>query len=137
MPILHARALSLAIRFELHEHPEHVVQELIEEVGEDATVFPYSIRTYVEVDGEQLGVISTAEIQADATSIPRIRFDVASGLRGVGGITSGVRASIERTIDRLTAFPFVEVASPFDELEPEPPEPPPGLTVWERLMADD
>ena len=135
MPVLKADAKTLTIRFELHEQPEHVVRELVEEVGEDAEVLPYSIRTFVEVDGKQLGVISRGKIEVDATSIPRIHFDIAHGLDPNTPITARLRNSIQQTVERLRAFPFVAAFTPFNQ--PQEPEPPPGLTVWERLMADD
>ena len=140
MPVLHTDVRALTLRFELHEQPESVVQELVEEVGEDADLFPYTIQTFVEVDGEKLGVISSVEVQVDThTMIPRVCVKVAEGLTvsdfGRTIASEDLRNSIRNTVEKLLAFRFVEVSSPYTERHE--PEHPPGLTVWERLMSDD
>lgn len=142
--IMEARARTLSVHFQLLDHSEEAVQQLVESAGEGDEVFPYGVNVRVEVDGQPIGLIDTMEVNVEAgaeqSQWPLARFRLPPA--DIGG--ADLRQSIERAFERLTAFPFVQVDT-FDDrseevapkVEVAPEEEPARPTIWERLMADD
>lgn len=70
------------------------------------------VRTVVEVDGQQLGLLTSLEVKADVSnSIPTVRVDATSDVNP-SDLNASTRASLEKTVEALSGFFFVQVRSP-------------------------
>ncbi len=137
MPVVEATSTELVIRLTLQRQSDGVTAQTLAEVGEDAPVFPYGIRTRVEVDGKPVAMLSRLSFEADSRrGSPTVEADVSLGLspEDWGRLSERARASIRQTVEALRGFRVFAVRSCLPE--DNPPSAPIAPTQWEWLEND-